>query len=157
MKQESVMLGELLKQCNLTISTAESCTGGNIAHCITQIAGSSQYFKGSIVSYTNQIKEEISGVNDEYIVKFTEVSGPVAISMAKGVARLMKTDVAVSTTGIAGPTGALPDQPIGTVWISAVTKQTCKVRQYHFSGNREQVIEAATQAALQMVIDILTN
>lgn len=148
-------VSELLKEKKVTIATAESCTGGLIAHKLTSVAGSSAYFVGSVVSYTNEIKKGVLGVSSYFIEEYTEVSGPVAISMAEGVRLLMHTDIGVSTTGIAGPTGELPGQPVGTVWIAVSSRSKCLVRQCHFDGNRQSVIESAAQMALEMVREIL--
>ncbi len=149
-------LANALKEKGLSISTAESCTGGLIAHYITSQSGSSAYFHGSVVSYTNQIKMEVLGVKKSSIDEHTEVSGDVAIQMAQGVRRLMHTDIGVSTTGIAGPTGALPNQPIGTVWIAVSYKDDNIVKCYHFLGNRAENIKNAAEAALYQVLNAIS-
>lgn len=148
-------LSQILRKLNLTISTAESCTGGYIAHMLTERSGSSAYYKGSVVSYCNEVKVSVLGVQKASIEEYTEVSEAVATEMAAGVMRLMKTDVSVSTTGIAGPTGAMPGKPVGTVYISACTAHIHATKQYTFEGNRESVIEQAAEAALSMALGIL--
>ena len=148
-------LTQILSKLNLTISSAESCTGGYIAHMLTERSGSSAYYKGSVVSYCNEIKIRVLGVKKASIDADTEVSESVATEMATGVMRLMKTDVSVSTTGIAGPTGALPGKPVGTVYISACTKYGRMTRRYVFEGDRESVIEQASETALSMALDLL--
>lgn len=148
-------LSQILRKLNLTISTAESCTGGYIAHMLTERSGSSAYYKGSVVSYCNEVKVSVLGVQKASIEEYTEVSEAVATEMAAGVMRLMKTDVSVSTTGIAGPTGAMPGKPVGTVYISACTAHVHATQRYTFEGNRESVIEQAAETALSMALDIL--
>lgn len=150
--EKSAELGRILSSRGLTIATAESCTGGLIAHYLTMVSGSSSYFKGSVVSYCNEVKMNVLGVKKESIAEFTEVSGAVAKEMADGVCRLLGTDISISTTGIAGPTGALPGQPVGTVWIGVRTPKGISAKSYHFDGNREEVIEAAAVEALSIVI-----
>ena len=153
----SYKLAEILKARQLTISTAESCTGGLIAHIITMVSGSSGYYSGSVVSYTNEVKMNVLGVNAESIRQNTEVSGVVAKEMADGVRNIMRTDIGVSTTGIAGPTGATPTQPVGTIWIATTMSDKNIVRCYHFDQDREGNIELAAETALQQVIELLTQ
>lgn len=155
--EKSAELGRLLSSHGLTISTAESCTGGLIAHYITMVGGSSAYFKGSVVSYCNEVKIRTLGVSEKSIAEHTEVSGEVAIEMANGASRLIGTDFAISTTGIAGPTGALPGQPVGTVWIGIRTPQATSSASYHFDGDRQNVIEMAALKAIQITIEHLSK
>lgn len=158
------LLGEILKAQKLTVSAAESLTGGTIASMIAQVAGSSAYFKGSVTSYAVSVKEEVLGVD----VSNGVVSESTARQMAKGVARLLKTDCAVATTGIAGPGGAEPGKPVGTVCISAwlqgrreaqfnSSEDVTVSRTFHFEGDRESVILQSADAALQLLIEILTK
>ena len=149
---KSAELGTLLASRGMTISTAESCTGGLIAHYITMVSGSSAYFKGSVVSYCNEVKMKVLRVSGKSIAAHTEVSGEVATEMADGVSELIGTDIAISTTGIAGPTGALPGQPVGTVWIGVKTPKGTSSASYHFDGNRQKVIEMAAQKAISLAI-----
>lgn len=146
-------LTDKLKELGLSISTAESCTGGNIAHAITLQPGSSAYYKGSVVSYCNEVKMSVLGVKRESIEKETEVSGMVAKEMAEGVRQLMHTDIGVSTTGIAGPTGAMPGKPVGTVYIAAASGLSTEVKRFEFIGDRESVIKQATNAAIEMACE----
>lgn len=150
-------LTDKLKKLGLSISTAESCTGGNIAHAITLQQGSSAYYKGSVVSYCNEVKMNVLGVKRESIEKETEVSDNVAKEMAEGVRRLMHTDIAVSTTGIAGPTGALPVKPVGTVYIAAANGLSTEVRRFEFIGDRGSVIKQATNAAIEMACESMKS
>lgn len=111
-------VGELLKERGWTVGTAESCTGGLVAHAITNISGSSAYFIGAIVAYANQAKMDLLNVPAALLVKHGAVSQEVALAMARGVRRTLRTDVGVATTGIAGPTGGTPQKPVGTVYIA---------------------------------------
>lgn len=153
-KYEAI-LAKRLKDRGLTISTAESCTGGMIAHVLTLRSGSSAYFKGSVVSYCNEIKERVLGVRRQTIEQYTEVSGEVAQEMSAGVVRIMGSDVGISTTGIAGPTGAMPGKPVGTVWISVRCGAKASVELHTFAGDRAEVIDQASLAAIMMAIDLM--
>lgn len=113
----STALVRLLLEKGLTISTAESCTGGLIAKCITDVSGASAVFYGGVVSYDNSVKENVLSVNKDILNSLGAVSAPVACQMASGVKRIMKTDIGISTTGIAGPGGGTPEKPVGTVYI----------------------------------------
>lgn len=153
-KYEAI-LAKRLKDRGLTISTAESCTGGMIAHVLTLRSGSSAYFKGSVVSYCNEIKERVLGVRRQTIEQYTEVSGEVAQEMSAGVVRIMGSDVGISTTGIAGPTGAMPGKPVGTVCISVRCGAKASVELHTFAGDRAEVIDQASLAAIMMAIDLM--
>lgn len=135
----------------MTLSTAESCTGGTIAKMITAIPGSSEVFKGAVVSYATSVKEEILGVEYDDIEKYSVVSQQVAEQMAMGVRALMKTDYAVATTGVAGPGGATEDNPVGTVWIAVAGPNGVVSRKYNFGKDRSNNIERAAITALEMV------
>lgn len=151
-------LGQLLLTHHLTVSTAESLTGGTIASMIAQVAGSSAYFKGSVVSYAVSVKEQVLGVDVE---RGGVVSEDTARQMAQGVARVCDTQCSVATTGIAGPGGAEPGKPVGTVCISAMLRHplASEVYQvaetYHFEGDRESVILQSADAALRLLIKLL--
>lgn len=134
-----------------TLATAESCTGGNIAHQVTMISGSSAYFKGSIVAYDNVIKTDVLGVSKVDIEKHGAVSREVAMQMAAGVRNLMNTDFSVSTTGVAGPTGGSLNKPIGTIWIGIATPKSSECVKFVFSGNREEIINQSTQKAFSIL------
>ena len=136
-----------------TISTAESCTGGNISHLITMVAGSSSYFKGSVVSYANEVKINVLGVPESYINQFGAVSKVVVEAMAKGVRKLMDTDYAVATSGIAGPDGGSEDKPVGTVWVAICNRKEVKSRCLHLSGNRIENIRDTSKIVLQWLRD----
>lgn len=146
-----VQVGNLLKDKNMTLATAESCTGGNIAHLITSVPGSSAYFNGSVVSYANDVKSNVLGVNAADIKEYGAVSETVVRQMAEGVRRLLKTDIAVATSGIAGPDGGTPEKPVGTLWMAVSTSTETVSRLFHFGTQRIPNIERATQAALLML------
>lgn len=145
-------LGHLLRKNKMTIATAESCTGGEIAHLITSVPGSSDYFKGSVVSYATEIKSKVLGVSDEDIEREGVVSETVVLQMAEGVKRLMGTDFAVSTSGVAGPEGGTPELPVGTVWIGVATPLKTFARKFVFSFTRERNIAKAAAKALELVM-----
>lgn len=136
-------------QNNLTLSTAESCTGGNMAHQITKRSGSSGYFLGTIVSYANEIKSKLLKVAPKDLQRMGAVSETVAIQMVQGIVRATGSDYGVATTGIAGPGGGSDEKPVGTVWIGVGNKQTQIAERYVFEGSREEVIQKATDQALE--------
>jgi nicotinamide-nucleotide amidase len=138
--------GEVLKAKGLKCAAAESCTGGLISHLITQAPGSSEYFLGSIVSYSNEVKVNLLKVSREDIDRFGAVSEQVARAMLKGVLRLTGADVGMATTGIAGPDGGSDEKPVGTVWICVGTPDHQEARMMRFSFDREgnKMISAKT-------------
>lgn len=146
-----ILLRELDKR-TLTVATAESCTGGNIAHQITLIPGSSSAMLGGVVSYANTVKTHVLGVDADTINSLGAVSIPVAEQMAKGARRITHADIAMATSGIAGPGGAVPGKPVGTVCIAVDTPWGAVSGEYHFPGNRSRVIDRATQTALILAI-----
>ena len=148
-------IGKLLKEKQQTISTAESCTGGNIAHLITSIPGSSAYYKGSITAYSNEIKIKLLGVDEDAITQHGAVSQEVVEQMAKGARERMNTHYAIATSGIAGPDGETPDKPVGTTWIAIATHNKVVSKKFQFGKLREQNINRATQAALTLLIQLI--
>lgn len=146
-----VVLGQLLKTNNLTISTAESCTGGKIAQTIASVSGASAYFKGGVVSYATEVKEQVLNIPQELINKHSVVSAEVAQAMAKSVQLLLKTDIAISTTGNAGPLKGDSDAEIGTVFIGIAIKNHVFVEEFNFGQPREKVVDRAVNKALEMV------
>lgn len=154
-KPLSQIVGERLRELGLTMSTAESCTGGNIAHVITTIAGSSDYFMGSVVSYSNDVKHHVLGVDDTVLDTCGAVSQPVVEQMAYGACQVTRTDCAVATSGVAGPGGGTPDKPVGTVWIAAKVGYVVTSKCFHFTGSRTQIIDRATTHALIMLLKLL--
>lgn len=151
---EQLIANMLLSQGKM-VATAESCTGGNIAHLFTSIPGSSEFYKGTIVAYSNEVKENLLNVSSEDILNFGAVSKTVVEQMAEGARKLLKADVAIATSGIAGPTGGSADKPIGTTWISACSSKMTISKEYHFGTIREQNIQRATQAALLLLKEII--
>ena len=150
-------LGSILAERGETLATAESCTGGNIAHEITRIAGSSVYFKGSVVAYSNEVKTRVLNVSSEILSGFGAVSRETVLQMVSGVQRLLSSDCAIATSGIAGPGGGSVEKPVGTVWIAVRYGERSEVECFCFEGDREQVIARATQSALLMLIQLMTK
>lgn len=145
-----------LKQNSLTVATAESCTGGNIAHLITLIPGSSEAMLGGVVSYANSVKTGVLGVDPTDIATQGAVSEPVAQAMAQGVRGALRADIGIATTGIAGPGGAVEGKPVGTVWIAVSTSAGTIAKEHHFSGSRTQIINRASTAALMMALKYIS-
>jgi nicotinamide-nucleotide amidase len=145
------VVGNLLSVNNLTIAVAESCTGGNIAHMITQVPGSSKYFLGGIVSYANNIKTSQLGVSDDLISTNGAVSQEVVEAMAKGVMEKFNSDYSIATSGIAGPSGATPTKPVGTVWVAICSQYGVSSQLFNFGGDRERNIIRSSVAALNML------
>nr|WP_319267894.1 competence/damage-inducible protein A [uncultured Draconibacterium sp.] len=142
---------ELVKQ-NKKLAVAESCTGGYVSHLITSVSGSSEYYNGSVTSYSNGMKEQLLGVSRENLEKYGAVSEQVAREMVEGVKRVMNADYAVATTGIAGPTGGTEEKPVGTVWIAVSGPEKTFVKKYTFVGDqRDRNIVRAGQTALQLL------
>lgn len=151
------ILGKKLLEKGMTVASAESCTGGNIAHEITRIAGSSSYFKGSVVSYANEVKINVLNVSSTDIDVHGVVSEPVVQQMVSGVCKVMNTDCAISTSGIAGPGGAEPGKPVGTVWIAAKAADKVVSQCFHFPGDRERVINRATNEGIKLLLKLLND
>ena len=142
-----------LLQLKVTVATAESCTGGNIAHLITQIAGASAYFLGGVVAYSNEVKKAVLGVCEKDLQQYGAVSETVALQMACGARRVSGAEWAVATTGIAGPDGGTAEKPVGTVWIAVAGPQGAKAKQFHFASTRERNIDKASFQALQCLVE----
>lgn len=139
------------------IATAESCTGGLVAHTLTNIPGSSAYFRGGVVSYSNEVKMKVLGVKRETLEQYGAVSEQTAREMAEGVKNLMEVDVAVATTGIAGPGGGTPEKPVWLVYIGLATPEGVEVKRFLFNGDRLYNKEQFCNAALNMVLEYLGN
>jgi len=147
---ESVV-GDLLRSKAMTLATAESCTGGNIAQLITSIAGSSDYFKGSVVAYANEIKEQLLGVPHETLIAHGAVSEQTVLLMAGGARKRFGTDYAIAVSGIAGPGGGTAEKPVGTTWIAIATPTETVARKFLFGDHRGRNIRKASLAALNML------
>jgi nicotinamide-nucleotide amidase len=145
------VVGKLLAMQNKTVSTAESCTGGYISHLITSIAGSSRYFKGGVISYSNEIKINQLGVPPEILEEKGAVSKEVVEAMAVGVKERFKTDFSVAVSGIAGPDGGTPEKPVGTVWIAVAYENGIISELFHFGEHRGRNIRRSALAALNML------
>ena len=151
----SEAVGKILKEKEKTLSTAESCTGGFLAHQLTSISGSSAYFMGSVIAYDNQVKINQLKVKEETLANHGAVSEQTVIEMVKGALKLLQTDIAVATSGIAGPTGGTPDKPVGTIWIAVGDKNSIKTRQLNLWKDRIKNIEYTSVTALNMVRQFL--
>ena len=149
------ILLEHLNRLSLTVATAESCTGGNIAHLITGIAGSSSTFMGSIVAYSNDVKHRLLGVSNDTLERHGAVSIDTVEQMAEGVCKAINTDCSIVTSGIAGPGGGTPDKPVGTVCIAVKSPLGIVSQTHHFPGDRNRVIERASTTAIIMLIEQL--
>ena len=136
-----------------TLVTAESCTGGGIGAALTAIPGSSEIYKGGVICYTNWVKQNILGVDPLLLEQYGAVSRPVADAMASGVRKLLKADIAVSVTGLAGPGGDEQGNEVGTVYIGYDSNKKAEVRKFQFSGDREAVRHQAIEAALNMILE----
>ena len=142
---------ELLSKNGLSITAAESCTGGLVCGKIVNVAGASEVFRGGYITYSNKQKRNVIGVKKSTLEKYGAVSEQVAAEMAKGVLEVSKADVAISTTGIAGPGGGTPEKPVGLVYIGCAVKNKVYVEKFNFSGSRNKVRESTVVAALSMV------
>jgi nicotinamide-nucleotide amidase len=150
------LVGRLLTENNLTLSTAESCTGGNIARLITRIPGSSAYFQGSIVAYANEMKMKFLDITETMLIKYGAVSQNVVEQMAKSCLLHLNSDFSVATSGIAGPDGGSISKPVGTVWIAVASKKGVVSQCFQFGEHRERNVVKASQTALNMLrIEIL--
>ncbi len=153
--RSEVVLGQLLQAKGLNLATAESCTGGLIADRITNVPGSSEYFRGGIVAYAYEAKVALLHVSWDTLRVYGAVSKETVIEMARGVRVAMGADLAVSVSGIAGPGGGLPDKPVGTTWIGLSTTDGDWARHFQWDGNRLENKALSADAALQFVLDYL--
>lgn len=155
LNQTAAELLKILKQNELTFATAESCTGGNIAHQVTLVPGSSEVFMGGSVTYSNEAKIRVLEVAPSTLEEFGAVSEQVVIQMAEGAARVFQTDCAVATSGIAGPGGGSAEKPVGTVWTAIKIPGQTITRCLHLSGSREEIINQTTDILLKELITLL--
>ena len=156
-KMPEEILGDILRKKKLTISTAESCTGGHIAHKLTIVPGASAYFVGSIVAYTNSIKEEWLNVKKSILETKGAVSEEVAEQMVINVAKTLGTDCSIAVSGIMGPVGGTKEKPVGTVWISTMHKGEITSRKYHVGRARRQNIERTANLAILQLLKMITK
>ena len=150
-------IGILLLQKNQTLATAESCTGGLIGHRLTEVAGSSAYFMGGVISYSNEAKMHFLNVQEATLIAVGAVSEEVAREMAAGAKNAFQTDFALSVTGIAGPGGGTPDKPVGLTYIGLATPEGVTVQRHVWQGERSEVKSQSANAAMQMLLDYLTR
>ena len=150
-EQLEQVIGVHLKNKGYKLALAESCTGGTIAQMITSVPGSSAYFLGSLVAYSNEIKEKLLGVEQESLVQSGAVSETVVRQMAEGILKLYKADYSIATSGIAGPDGGTPEKPVGTTWIAVASKHQTNSRVYHFGEHRGRNIQKASMTGLNML------
>ncbi len=148
-------IGELLKRKGLTLGAVESATGGLIAHMVTGVPGSSDYFKGSVVSYSNEVKTGVIGVKAATLKQYGAVSAQVAGEMAAGGKKLLNVDICIADTGIAGPGGATPGKPVGLFYLGLAHKDGVFSRKHEFLGDRAQNIKSAAQAVLEWLMEYL--
>ena len=150
-------IGDMLRKRELSLATAESCTGGLVSHRITNISGSSDYYKGGVIAYTNEVKAQILLVHDALLADKGAVSAECARAMAEGVRALLDGDIGIATTGIAGPTGGTPDKPVGLVYIALATKDYIYHERHIFHGDRGGNKRKAAEAALVMLKKFLVH
>ena len=150
-------IGNLLRQKGLTLGVVESATGGLISHRITNVPGSSDYYKGSVTAYSNEAKIKVVGVKEDTINKYGAVSSQVASEMAQGGRKVLASDICLADTGIAGPSGATPGKPVGLFYIGLSHQAGTYSRKHNFQGNREQNKCSATEAALDWLKEYLTS
>lgn len=145
-------VGKILIKRQITLAVAESCTGGLVSSRITDISGSSKYFKMGVVAYSNKIKEDILWIPGSLIRKYGAVSRQVALEMAEGVRAIANTDVGIGVTGIAGPVGGTKLRPIGLVYIALVIGKKRIVKKFNFKGSRQEIKRQASEAALKLIM-----
>ena len=149
------LLVQILKEKQMTIATAESCTGGLLGKCITDISGSSAVYPGGVISYCNRVKHEVLGVEQALLDRLGPVSMAVAQQMAAGVRRTVGADVGVGITGIAGPNSDETGRPVGLVYIGVSDGRTDIVREYRFDGDRNAVRAQAAEAAAELALELI--
>ena len=150
-----IQVGQLLLARGLKLVLAESCTGGLLGSRITDVPGSSEYFLGGVVAYAYESKVELLGVSWDTLNTRGAVSRETVLEMARGIRKLLKADIAISVSGIAGPGGATPDKPVGTTWIGLVTKDGEWAKTFRFSGDREGNKVSAVDSALTLLLEYL--
>jgi PncC family amidohydrolase len=149
------ILREHLHARGLTLATAESCTGGLVSDRITNVSGSSEYFPGGVIAYSNEVKASLLGVSWATLNAYGAVSEETVLEMAHGARKLFGADIGVSVSGIAGPLGGLPDKPVGTTWVGLAVNNGAWARHYVWGGDRVQNKQRSSEAALQFILDYL--
>ena len=150
-------ISQFIWEKDKTLGTAESCTGGRIAEAVILMPGASNYFKGSIVSYTNEVKEKLLNVSHDLLEEKTAVCEEVAIEMVKGAVKALNVDYAISSTGIAGPAGGTHDIPVGTIWLACGSADDIVTLKLEGDKGRDLNLANATTQALQLFLDYLTE
>jgi PncC family amidohydrolase len=148
-------LGRLLKEQSLSLAVAESCTGGLVCHQITNVAGSSAYFLGGVITYSYEAKERILGVRHGTLYDHGAVSRETAVEMARGARRVLGADVGIAVTGIAGPSGGTPDKPVGLTWVAVSTREGDWAQRHVWDGDRDSNKRDSTAAALSLLREVL--
>ena len=148
-------VSEILWETEKTVSTAESCTGGRIAEAIIAVPGASKYFKGGIISYVDEVKENLLGVDHQLLEEKTAVCEEVAIAMVKGACKILNTDYAISATGLAGPTGGTADIPVGTIWLACGKLDRVVTVKLEKNHGRDINLAIATNKALELFLAFL--
>ena len=148
-------ISQLLWEREMTLGTAESCTGGRVAEAVIAVPGASKYFKGGIVSYADEIKERILGVDRQLIEEKTAVCEDVAVAMVKGACKALNTDYAIAVTGIAGPGGGTAEIPVGTIWLACGNEDNVATCQLTEDNGRDKNLSEATHTALEMFLEFL--
>jgi PncC family amidohydrolase len=151
----AVLIAQTLTRSGKSLATAESCTGGLVAHSLTNISGSSLWFKAGVIAYAYEAKTDLLGVPQTMLQKYGAVSAPVVKAMVQGVRKRFKTDFGISITGIAGPTGGTKTKPVGLVFIAVQSAQKTIVKHFIFKGSRRQVKRQAADTALNMLTPLL--
>lgn len=159
MRDERILknVSDQLRKNNLTVATAESCTGGLLAHLLTNISGSSEYFERGVITYSNKSKMELLGVPQETIKEYGAVSKQTAKAMAIGIKEQANVDIGISTTGITGPTGGTKEKPVGLVYIGIATSRKTEVKRFLFSKDRLQNKEKTCYKALGFLLETITK
>lgn len=150
-------LGERLSFRNLTVATAESCTGGGVGQAMTAISGSSQWFAGGVIAYSNTLKHNLLNVSSDCLLDYGAVSEQTAMGMVEGVLRIIPADLAVSTTGIAGPTGATQGKPLGTVCFAYGSTKVRYAQTFYFDGDRHSVREQSVNMAIKLLLQFIDD
>lgn len=155
------VIGQMLLKRNYTLGTAESCTGGNIAHKITSVAGCSAYYESSVIAYSNTVKRDLLGVKQETLDEHGAVSEQTVIEMARGTQKLLNVNCAIAVSGVAGPTGGSPEKPVGTIWVAVTENERIYTQKLQLGKDRLQNIERTTTIALNLLrrflLDDLSN
>lgn len=159
MRDERILknVSDQLRKNNLTVATAESCTGGLLAHLLTNISGSSEYFERGVITYSNKSKMELLGVPQETIKEYGAVSKQTAKAMAIGIKEQANVDIGISTTGVAGPTGGTKEKPVGLVYIGIATSRKTEVKRFLFSKDRLQNKEKTCYKTLEFLLETITK